>query len=137
MTVGDFIKNNLGKKVDYDKMYGPQCVDIFRQGCQDINEIPHTGGVVGAKDLWLNYLKLPKEVEYFRRVKPSSKPKKGDYAIWDATSSNPYGHVALVLAPLDEYLIVMEQDGFKQDGAKLGIKTKTNLLGYLRPRKKL
>lgn len=61
MKLNDFINKNLNKKIDYDKVFGSQCVDVFRQYCEDVLNIPHTGSVEGAKDLYLNYEKLPLE----------------------------------------------------------------------------
>lgn len=131
MKIDSFISTYIGKKVDYDKKYGPQCVDLFRQYCADVLNIPHTGSVDGAKDLFLNYSKLPLEIKYFDRL--SRGPVTGDIAIWDATDTNKYGHVAIVVGNMaGRDLLVFEQDGFKQDGAKLVIRTIDNLLGYLR-----
>ncbi len=48
MTLDEFVKKYLGKKVDYDGQYGAQCVDLFRQYCKDVLGIPHTGGVIGT-----------------------------------------------------------------------------------------
>ena len=48
MTLDEFVKKYNGKKVDYDGRYGCQCVDLFRQYCEDVLNIPHTGGVIGA-----------------------------------------------------------------------------------------
>lgn len=131
----DFINKYIKTKVDYDKFYGPQCVDLFRQYCQDVLEVPHTGAVEGAKDLYLKYDTLPKEVQYFKRCKGYAGIKNGDVAIWDQTKTNKYGHVAIVLYKDGSNLCVIEQDGIKQDGAKLAIRKVTNLLGYLRFKK--
>lgn len=131
MKLDEFITKNIGKKVDYDGKFGPQCVDLFRQYCKDVLNIPHTGSVNGAKELYTNYKELPIEKLYFERL--SRGPVTGDVAIWDAKGNNPYGHVAIVVGNMaGRDLLVFEQDGFKQDGAKLTIRTIDNLLGYLR-----
>lgn len=131
MKINEFITKYLGTKVDYDKKYSAQCVDLFRQYCQDVLKIPHTGGVEGAKDLYLNYSKLPLEIKYFDRI--SRGPLAGDIAVWGATESNKYGHVAIVVGNMaGKDLLIFEQDGFKLDGAKLTIRSIDNLLGYLR-----
>lgn len=133
MKLNDFITKYLGQKVDYDNKFGAQCVDLFRQYCNDVLEIPHTGGVEGAKDLYLKYSSLPNEVKYFERV--ARGPLAGDVAIWDATSSNIYGHVAIVVGNMaGKDLLVLEQNGFTQEGTVLKIRTVDNLLGYLRRR---
>ena len=61
MTLTEFVKKYNGKKIDYDGRYGAQCVDVFRQYCKDVLEIPHTGGVVGAAELYTKYDELPLE----------------------------------------------------------------------------
>ncbi|MBQ1592663.1 MAG: hypothetical protein II077_11560, partial [Treponema sp.] len=48
------------------------------------------------------------------------------------TSSNKYGHVAILVAVYNtKYFIVFEQDGFKQDGARLAFRSREGLLGCL------
>ena len=63
------------------------CVDVFRQYCADVLNIEHTGGVNGAKDLFLDYFKMPKEQKYFMLVKDKDgvKYKEGDILVWNAT----------------------------------------------------
>lgn len=52
--------------------------------------------------------------------------------MWDATSSNKYGHVAILVAVYNtKYFVVFEQDGFKQDGAKLAFRSREGLLDCL------
>ena len=52
MKIEEFINKYLNKIVDFDGAFGAQCVDVFRQYCKDVLEIPHTGAVEGAKDLF-------------------------------------------------------------------------------------
>ena len=134
ITLNEFVSKYNGQKVDYDKAFGPQCVDLFRQYCQDVVGCGHTGSVEGAKDLYLNYNKLPKEKESFTRIANPKNPKPGDVAVWGESSTNKYGHVAVIIGLLNSDLIVFEQDGFKQDGAKINLRGRNNFLGVLRPR---
>lgn len=135
MTLEEFVIKYSGKKVDFDGMYGAQCVDLFRQyskECLGISE--HTGSCStsgGAKDLFLDYPKMEKEKKYFTRETKKAMIQ-GDVLIWNETETNKYGHVAIYLGRLNNSLIVFEQDGFKQDGAKINIRSKNNLLGFLR-----
>lgn len=135
MNLEEFVKKYLGKKVDFDNVYGAQCVDLFRQyskECLGISE--HTGSCStsgGAKDLFLDYPKMEKEKKYFTRETKKAMVQ-GDILIWNETETNKYGHVAIYLGKLNNSLIVFEQDGFKQDGAKINIRSKNNLLGFLR-----
>lgn len=135
MTLEEFVIKYSGKKVDFDGVYGAQCVDLFRQyskECLGISE--HTGSCStsgGAKDLFLDYNKMPLEKKYFTRETKKAMIQ-GDILIWNETETNKYGHVAIYLGKLNNSLIVFEQDGFKQDGAEINVRSKNNLLGFLR-----
>lgn len=134
MRIDEFISKNIGKKVDYDGAFGAQCVDLFRQYAKDVWGIPvHLGAVEGAKDLYEKYSTLPNEVKYLERL--GRGPVTGDVVVWGETKTNKYGHVAIVVGNMPgRDLLVFEQNGFAQDGAKLTIRTIDNLLGYLRLR---
>lgn len=132
MKLEDFVKSYIGKKVDFDGAFGAQCVDLFRQYNRDVWGNPHTGAVEGAKDLFLNYKNMPEEKKYLRTV---GVPAVGDVVVWNKTDTNKYGHVAILIGWFgDDHLIVFEQDGLKQDGAKLNLRERKNILGYLRKR---
>lgn len=132
MTLAEFAAKYSGKKVDYDKAYGAQCVDLFRQYCQDVIGCPHTGAVEGARDLWFKFSDNDEKL-YFDRFSPWF-VQPGDVAIWDETANNKYGHVAIVLLVDNKTkeLLVLEQNGFAQDGVKLAVRGWSNLIGVLR-----
>ena len=127
MTLTTFIRQHMGKKVDWDGKYGCQCVDLYRQYLHDVLAVPQSPPVEGAKDIIDNpgYLHVTREntlADYSR----------GDVLIWGATKSNKYGHVAILVNLYNtKYFIVLEQDGFKQDGVKLAFRSRENLLGCL------
>lgn len=133
MTLEEFVCKYNGKKIDYDGAYGAQCVDLFRQYNKEVWKNPHTGAVIGAKDLIINYNKMPLEQRFLSFVSVNDKIESGDVAVWGETYKNKYGHVAVVVGHIgNNSLIVFEQDGLKQDGAKLNIRSRDNLLGFLR-----
>ena len=136
MTLEEFVETYNGKKVDYDGHYGAQCVDLFRQYCKDVLEIPHTGGVVGASELYTKYEAMPLEKRYFERIpyKAGMQLDAGDVVIFDATKTNPYGHVAIVINASTEEMGIFEQDGFKQSGAYIRSGKYERVLGFLRRR---
>ena len=128
MTLTQFIKTNQGKKVDFDGKYGAQCVDLYRAYCRDVLDIQQTPAVAGAKDI----ITKPGVLEV-TRDSALADYSRGDVLVWDATSSNKYGHVAILVAVYNtKYFIVFEQDGLKQDGAKIAVRKRDNLLGVLR-----
>jgi len=127
MTLTQFIKTNQGKKVDFDGKYGAQCVDLYRAYCRDVLDIQQTPAVAGAKDI----ITKPGVLEV-TRDSALADYSRGDVLVWDATSSNKYGHVAILVAVYNtKDFIVFEQDGFKQDGAKLAFRSREGLLGCL------
>lgn len=135
MELTDFINKWIGTKIDFDGYYGAQCVDLFREYCKDVLHIPHTGLVEGAKDIYLKFDQMPREKWYFDRIPfgDSTEMKFGDVIVWDKTQTNEYGHVALFISKVDnEKVLVFEQDGFRQDGAKLNLRKTENILGVLR-----
>ena len=127
MNLTQFIKTNQGKKVDFDGKYGAQCVDLYRAYCRDVLDIQQTPAVAGAKDI----ITKPGVLEV-TRDSALADYSRGDVLVWDATSSNKYGHVAILVAVYNtKYFVVFEQDGFKQDGAKLAFRSREGLLGCL------
>ena len=116
MLLDEFINKKINTKVDYDGVYGAQCVDLFRQYCKDVLEIPHTGSVDGAKELIENYERLPLEIKYFTRA---SAPVCGDVVVYGASKTNKYGHVAIYLADYDiDNILIFEQDGLSKMALK-------------------
>ena len=135
MTLSEFVAKYKNRKVDYDLVYGAQCVDLFRQYCHQVLRIPHTGSVDGAKDLFLNYEYMPLEKKYFDCIPYDSENadiRPGDVIVWNETATNRYGHVAIVISTLENAVVVFEQNGFVQDGAKLFTRSLNNVLGVLR-----
>lgn len=132
MTFGEFIVKYQNAKVDFDGEDGPQCVDLYRQYCKDMG-IPHTGSVNpdGAKALYLKFSER-KEREYFNRFN-SNLARFGDVIVWDATPTNKYGHVAIVVeAYQQDKVLVFEQDGFAKNGTQFAVRDLKSALGILR-----
>ena len=137
MTLEDFVKKYDGVKIDFDGVYDAQCVDLFRKYCDEYYKIEHTGSCQtsgGAKDLFLDYSAMPLEQKYFKKI-TSKKFIPEDVLVWNSTDKNPYGHVAIYLAELNDSYIVFEQDGIKKTGCKINIRGGEGLLGALRRRK--
>lgn len=134
MKLSEFIQKNIGCKVDFDGLWGAQCVDLFRQYCKDVLGIPRTEPVDGAKDLFLKYDSMPIEKKYFVAMKTRD-ARYGDVIVYGATEKNRFGHVAIAVSTIDDNThLVFEQDGFKQDGAKLVERNSASVIGILRYR---
>lgn len=135
MTLDEFVKKYNGKKVDFDGRYGCQCVDLFRQYCEDVLTIPHTGGVIGAAELYTKYEAMPLEKKYFEKIEfKGTPPMVGDVVIFKPTKKNGFGHVAIVLSADNLSMTVFEQDGYAQTGTKFAYWKYNHVLGFLRKR---
>lgn len=135
MTLTTFINTYLGKKVDYkdEKFKGDgsfQCVDLARQYFHDvwgIEQFPALGADGGAKDIFDKCTNVNVTVD-----SALADYSRGDVLIWNSSKTNKYGHVAILVAIYNtKYFIVLEQDGFKQDGVKLTMRSRENLRGAL------
>ncbi|MDO5773248.1 MAG: CHAP domain-containing protein [Spirochaetales bacterium] len=130
ISLTQFIKKHLGTKVDFDGYNGPQCTDLARQYYSEVLDVPQfpaLGKNGGAKDIIKNPGKL-KVIKEDVLADYSS----GDVLVWGASKTNEYGHVAILVSIYNtKYFIVLEQDGFKQDGCKLAFRSRENLLGGL------
>lgn len=131
MTLDEFVKNYEGRQIDFDRAYGSQCVDVFRQYSKEVLQIrEHTGTVEGAKDLYLKYNSMPKMITYFQKV---FTPHKGDIVVFNKSETNKYGHVAIVLYATNKSIVVFEQDGYNQKkGCYINIWNYERVLGFLR-----
>lgn len=135
MTLTSFINKYLGQKVDYkDKDFKGdgsfQCVDLARQYFHDVwgvEQFPALGADGGAKDIFDKCTNVNRTVD-----STLADYSRGDVLIWGASKTNKYGHVAILVAIYNtKYFIVLEQDGFKQDGVKLAFRSRENLRGCL------
>ena len=90
MTYQDFKKKFLGRGIDFDKAYKNQCVDVYRQYCQELS-FPQSPSVRGAVNIWDTYL-----TKHFERIAntPKGIPDQGDVIIWGTTVGS-YGHCAI------------------------------------------
>ena len=127
ISLTQFIKKYLGTKVDFDGKFGPQCVDLARQYYSEVLDVPQFPPVEGAKDI----IKKPGKLKVIKEDALADY-SSGDVLIWGASRTNQYGHVAILVSIYNtKYFIVLEQDGFKQDGCKLAFRSRENLLGGL------
>ncbi len=135
MRLLSFTKKYIKTKVDFDGRYGAQCVDLFRQYCDKVLKIPRTESVVGAVDLFVKYDRMSLEKLYFEKhTYKGQVPKPGDVVVFGATKNNRFGHVAIVVQADENTMLLFEQDGFKQNGAKFNHVDYNRVLGFLRKR---
>ena len=108
-----------------------QCVALFRDYVETCFGIPHTGGVEGAIDIWKTRNTNPALKKYFTVVE--GRPIPGDVIFFNASNTNKYGHVAIVIEDRGNGFNVYESDGFNPNaGSRPGFWDWTRYAGALR-----
>jgi hypothetical protein len=132
MTAEKWINAVVGKYVDYDGVYGAQCVDLIKKYFVEVIGIPAIRN--NAKDYWTNY-----PTAHFTRITntPSFLPKRGDIMIW-GTAVGQYGHIAIIDTANLNTFVSLDQNWPFSNGttpAKRITHNYNGVLGVLRPKK--
>ncbi len=128
--VEDYWQKYAGQSIDYDRVYGAECVDAPPKHLISLcvgSHIPiHTGNAfhifrndtLGA---WCD------KIEHIAELQPA------DFVVWDRTVSNPTGHVAMATGFRDGRIEVIEQDGSKKHAVLTKrFRNLNNVLGIVR-----
>lgn len=98
----DFKNKWLGKRIDYDRAYWYQCVDLIKQYLDEVLWFPRVGAIGNAKNV------------------PSTLIKKGFSKLWVSSLMQwdiivrtrwSYGHIAIIDHILNWRIYVLEQNG--------------------------
>ena len=120
MNYNIFKSKYLWKRVNYDSVYGYQCVDLIRQYIKERNwkqPLP-------LWPLWCKYFAISPyyyfDIDDYERVKNtiSNKPEQWDIVIFSKPIST--GHIALVDSANYLSLKVLEQNAWSGDDSWLG-----------------
>ena len=139
MNYSEFKNQWLGKRIDYDSLYGWQCVDIIKQWLDSGFSIK-PGAWGNAIDYWRST--NPGILTAFKKVTntPDYIPPQGSIVIFNATSSNKYGHIAIVDSATKTVLNILEQNGGAGTGTGTGVDVirvrnsgYNNIAGFLEP----
>jgi len=144
MTLQDFIGKWQGKPVDFDGVYGAQCVDLVRQFFKDVWQLPNQPeSVDGAVDFYFKHYNRPIQKQFCECVffDGAVRPPVGSVVIFKATDKNKHGHIGICVST-DKYgMNIFEQDGVAnekalaegrtQKGAYISYWTYERLLGWL------
>mgnify|MGYP004506804831 CR=1 FL=1 len=90
-----WVRSQLGKSLDYDGVYGAQCVDLIKYYYDYLGCASYARG--NGADYASNTLPSG-----WARYK-GAQPQPGDILVYGASSSNPYGHVAIYEADYVTY----------------------------------
>lgn len=99
MTLDQFVTKWTGKSIDFDGVYGPQCMDLMHQYLVEVLGLTD-GSLLAqpdAKSVYLNFA-TTKGHELFDKIDntPTGVPLKGDIIFW-GTGIGQYGHVAMMV----------------------------------------
>ena len=134
----NFINQWLGKKIDYDHVYGYQCVDLILQYLYEDYGIG--SGVSGnAIDYWTKP-SAPLLAKFDKIA--STDAQAGDIVVLNGLAGNPYGHIGIATGNVNATEIeILEQNGADGNGSGVGgdaIRTrfieKVRVAGLLRPK---
>lgn len=139
MTFKQWVKNRLGKKVDYDRKYGVQCVDLVNDFADAVLGVK--GCFFGpnyAKDVWLKRSELTNIKRNFDFITPKYKNRELQAGDIGVRTSGKYGHIFVVAEPTANGKIkYYDQNGTgNNDAMTLRTKAYTNMVvnGILRPK---
>ena len=136
MTYAQFKAKWLGKRINFDGVYGYQCVDLVLQYIKECYGIS-TGVRGNAIDYW--YSPSAPLLKKFDRVS-GSKARRGDIVIFKGINGNPYGHIGVCDGDAGILTVtVLEQNGSDGSGSGVGGNairtraiTRTRVVGMLR-----
>lgn len=134
---GSFFSSYNAKAVDYDGVYGAQCVDLVNRYAADlfgVSAYSTLGAVEKASQIFASA-----SDEYFEKVPAGTVPQPGDVVCVGSNQYSPvYGHVAIVneVKP-DGSFSVFQENGATGAPAYVGKLSSPELnavQGFLRPR---
>ena len=137
MAYIDFKNEWTGKRIDYDHVYGFQCVDLILEYVKECYGL--ASGVWGnAIDYWNH--PTPVLLSKFNLVQGQS-AQQGDIAVFNGLAGNPYGHIGIVDHQDASGIWLLEQNATgSADGlgkSAIGVYRAlplTRLAGLLRPK---
>lgn len=138
MTFNKWVKENLGKGIDYDGTYGVQCVDLAKHYIKNVLGV--TPQSIGNA---IEYYNKRKTSEYltknFKWIDNTAEfiPKKGDLCVFTSKSGN--GHISVATGEGTTSYFYSYDQNFPKAKHEPMTKIKhsyNSFLGVLRPKKK-
>jgi hypothetical protein len=104
----EWVRANIGRSIDVDGAYGPQCVDLVEAYLSDVLRVPRWPGnaIDFARGHYPGWEWVPN--------KPDNFPVAGDVVVWGGPNvevgTTAYGHCAIALAASPNTLLVLSQN---------------------------
>lgn len=106
LTYDEFKTKYNNKFLDYDKIHGPQCVDLIKGYLDEVFWLGKTPSLWNAKD----YIStLPRLHPEFKHVKWLTGISRWDIVI---STSGQYGHIAIYESTVGDTMYVFNQNGW-------------------------
>jgi len=134
MTLTEFVKKYLGRKIDFDGYYGGQFVDLYRQYVKEVLEFPQSPGVGGAAEIWDT---ADPEYYDFINYEPTAIPQIGDIVIWNRKAGGGFGHVAVFVEGTVDWFNSFDQNWPTLNKCTITTHDYTNVIGWLRPKENM
>jgi len=137
MMLNEFVEKWQGKYLDFDGMYGVQCMDLMHQYCVEVLGLsnPKILAAPGAKDVYNNFENITGH-EYFEKIPNSltALPLEGDILFWDWGN---WGHVAICVNQITQLTFYSFDANYPNSGDYPHIQkhTYSSVLGWLRFKK--
>lgn len=126
-------KKWLGKAVDYDGVYGKQCVDLVKHFTKDFMGVTlgsFSGSALSGWETGSPFDTNWKKVKYSE----GKSPKLGDIVFFDKTKANAFGHVAIALWGNKKLLALLEQNAGNWSGEWMdGDEIREKIVTYSKP----
>ena len=134
MKYSEFVLKNIGHKIDFDRCYGVQCVDLINQYMTDVLGIKVTYFPPFAKNFWNDRKKSKFLIKNFDFILPTQKIQRGDIGV---RNSGTAGHIFIIDKKIGNKLYVYDQNnGGSGAGmtARVFDNTSNYITGILRPK---
>ena len=111
MNYATFKSTYVGTKIDYDKAYGFQCVDLVRIWAKEGWGLT-SGAVGGSAKFAFTKNSMLKLADVLRTANADNLvPLQGSIIVFDSAEKNKYGHIAIVDSANVNEVSVLEQNG--------------------------
>lgn len=134
MKYSEFVLKNIGHKIDFDRCYGVQCVDLINQYMTDVLGIKVTYFPPFAKNFWNDRKKSKFLIKNFDFILPTQKIQRGDIGVRNTGTA---GHIFIIDKKIGNKLYVYDQNnGGSGAGmtARVFDNTSKYITGILRPK---
>jgi len=128
-TAQAFINQYNGTVVDYDGVYGAQCVDAFKIFCAWIGAPVKATKTGWADGYWTYRMEYAQHVQFITDIK---KLKAGDWLFWKTGSSCPLSHVGMYVSDAGNGYGNIFSENQGGNGGFRTVKLKLDILGAFR-----